>query len=127
MRKRGRRLLLGGCQAAQLSMLGRPRESELLESVRVADVHRGMLLRVAHRNGHVLGVEFLGLEQLTDQFSWCKQKSRATIAGGVLPNEGGAGAGSGGTFEPGSWSQSLPSPSVSPSFGVMVRTHTSFT
>ena len=33
--------LLGGCQAAQLSMLGRRRESELLESVRVADVHLG--------------------------------------------------------------------------------------
>ena len=41
VRKRGRRLLLGGCQAARLSMLGRPRESELLESVRVADVHLG--------------------------------------------------------------------------------------
>ena len=43
---------------------------------------------------YALNGTFLGLEQLTDQFSWCKQKSRATIAGGVLPNEGGAGAGS---------------------------------
>ena len=32
---------------------------------------------------------FLGLEQLTDQFSWCKKKSKATIAGGVLENADG--------------------------------------
>ena len=43
---------------------------------------------------YALNGTFLGMEQLTDQFSWCKQKSRATIAGGVLPNEEGSQTGS---------------------------------
>ena len=32
---------------------------------------------------------FLGFEQLTDQFQWCKKKSKATVAGGVLENADG--------------------------------------
>jgi hypothetical protein len=32
---------------------------------------------------------FLGFEQLTDQFQWCKKKSSATVAGGTLENADG--------------------------------------